>query len=225
MKNTINVSKQDIHGIIKNILKENVNLFGVEDNTENKDDEKKKKNRERALKGAETKRKKREELKRNEDDSFNTANFVGDLFGNKPSDEEREKAIEKHKEDIKKLNQYGKRKKNVDEAKTSQIKKKYINHIYKAIGKETSHFYKDDAWQGVSHITDIIADLPFVIDLNRYVENGGYHKDDDGNLRYKQYELEITCDNDVVIKGDLKCHAAGTISDPFDRYDITVVLY
>ncbi len=31
--------------------------------------------------------------------------------------------------------------------------------------------------------------------------------------------------NGIEINGSLKCHSAGTIEDPFDRYDITITLW
>lgn len=112
------------------------------------------------------------------------------------------------------------------EASNSQIKKKYINLIYKNIKDLTSKFYRDSNWEGVSNlfnrIENVIKDYG---ELDIWVENGGYWKSYGEFPNYKEYKFAIQLNDGPIINGSLKCHAAGTMEDTFDKYDITVTLY
>ena len=57
------------------------------------------------------------------------------------------------------------------------------------------------------------------------VKNGGYWKGVGETPNYKEYLLKINMNNGMEINGSLKCHSAGTMEDPFDRYDITITLW
>lgn len=114
----------------------------------------------------------------------------------------------------------------VKEASNSYIKKKTINQIYKYTQPLTGHLYKDDAWQGVSNvfktIESVIGDNG---ELEVYVENGGYWKHVQEFPNYKEYKFTITLNNGIAINGSLKCHSAGTMEDPFERYDMTITMW
>ena len=114
----------------------------------------------------------------------------------------------------------------INEINNSQLKKKYINKIYKHINDLTSNIYRDDDWRMVSIIFDRIE---HVIgndgELDIRVENGGYWKQIGEFPNYKEYKFKITLLNNIEINGSLKCHAAGTMTDVFDRYDITVTMW
>lgn len=117
-------------------------------------------------------------------------------------------------------------KKTINELNNSQLKKKYINKIYKQINDLTSHIYRDDDWRMVSVVFDRIKQVIYDDgELDIRVENGGYWKQIGEFPNYKEYRFTITLLNNVEINGSLKCHAAGTMEDTFSRYDITVTMW
>lgn len=114
----------------------------------------------------------------------------------------------------------------------SNEKRKMINRIYKATHDITSHLYRDENWSGVHDVCDAIEDAGYEVDLS--VKDGGYRNSLGGNTLYtgrpdvsywKEYLLTITSEDGVTVEGHLNCHAAGTFEDPFERYDMSLVLY
>ncbi len=106
---------------------------------------------------------------------------------------------------------------------------KIKNQIYKVVSPMTSHLYKDQDSSGVasilSAIRKVLANLSDTLDLRVSVEDGGYRERD--GAHWKEYCLSIVdeANEKQLLAGHLNAHGAGTISDPFDRYDMTVVLY
>ena len=84
-------------------------------------------------------------------------------------------------------------------------KRKVQNAIYKQLEKTgtTGRFYRDDNWEGVRLV--------------------GYRKSKDGMSQWKQYKVEIVVKGaeQPFMGGTLNCHAAGTVDDPFDTYDMS----
>lgn len=114
----------------------------------------------------------------------------------------------------------------INEINNSQIKKKIINKIYKATKDITSHIYKDDDWRTVSNAFNVIENtIANDGEINIWVEGGGYQKGLGEFPNYKEYKFKIELYEGGEINGSLKCHAAGSMNDPFDRYDITITLY
>lgn len=113
------------------------------------------------------------------------------------------------------------------EKKVSATKIK--NHIYKVVSPMTSHLYKDEDWSGVASvfaaIRKVLANLSESLDLRVRVEDGGYREND--GAHWKEYCLSIVdeANEKQVLAGHLNAHGAGSIEDPFARYDMTVVLY
>lgn len=97
-----------------------------------------------------------------------------------------------------------------------------ITKIYKAVEKLTSKLYHDDYWRGVSDITDAITKLGFEVSIS--VKDGGYRKSKNGSSAWKEYEFEISSDG-ITIHGTLSCHQAGSVKDPWDAYDMSLVLW
>ena len=115
----------------------------------------------------------------------------------------------------------------INEISNSNIKKKYINRIYKAIIQEkiTSHLYSDEHWEGVDNAFNVIENVINSEGENDIrVENGGYWKRAGEFPNYKEYKFTITLNNGIVINGSLKCHSAGTLENPFGSYDITITM-
>lgn len=99
---------------------------------------------------------------------------------------------------------------------------KMIRRLYNAVDKVTHGFYKDNGWEGVDSVLDVIENtIGDEGDLSVWCENGGYAKQigEEGNC--KTWKLKIELFNGGVIGGELNANAAGTHDDPFGRYDIT----
>lgn len=101
--------------------------------------------------------------------------------------------------------------------------------IYNVVGPMTSHLYRDEDWSGVrsviASIRKVLNLLSERLDLVVSVEDGGYREND--GAYWKEYRLSVV-DLDTqaqVVGGHLNAHGAGTFINPFERYDMTVVLY
>lgn len=100
------------------------------------------------------------------------------------------------------------------------------NLLYKVAEHMTKSIYSDEDWKHVDALKNILttnlkAANP---DWNIYffVENGGYHTSKDGLNQWKQYNYTIEDENEeVVLEGHINCHPAGTVNDPFSKYDMT----
>lgn len=103
----------------------------------------------------------------------------------------------------------------------SYLTKKVINKLYKIVNNYKS-LYSDSGWETV---TDLINDLKSCEGVNEVICYAGkYHnylnQSDNTNLPYRTYKLEIETEFDTKIGGELTCSAAGTMDDPFSKYDI-----
>lgn len=123
---------------------------------------------------------------------------------------------------------------------TTKVDKKEMRLIQKAIYKElqknntTGKFYRDTNWAGVGKVKEDIMNALHGLysktkhdyDCSIAPINGGYRKNDDGT-QWKEYEilLYLGKKEEPFMKGHLNCHAAGSMEDPFDMYDMTVMIY
>lgn len=121
---------------------------------------------------------------------------------------------------------------NVDIIIKTPEKKKVQNAIYKQLEKTgtTGHYYHDDNWGGVSLVKKDIEDAFKTIknpeheyEVSIAPDDGGYRKSKDGMSQWKQYKVEIFVkkSDTPFLTGTLNCHAAGTVEDPFDSYDMS----
>lgn len=115
----------------------------------------------------------------------------------------------------------------INEISKSGLKKKWINKIYKVITPLTSSIYRDEAWQNAKYVLNAIENVVNKnAEMNVWCENGGYWKQIHEFPNYKEYKFSIYfSEYDFEINGSLKCHSAGTLEDPFERYDITVTMW
>jgi hypothetical protein len=120
----------------------------------------------------------------------------------------------------------------LDKSIKAPEKKKVQNAIYKQLEKTgtTGKFYHDDAWGGVRLVKKDIEDAfkniknaPHEYEVSIAPDDGGYRKSKDGMSQWKQYKVEIYVKGaeDPFMVGTLNCHAAGTVEDPFDMYDMS----
>lgn len=123
-----------------------------------------------------------------------------------------------------------------DDTVTAKDKKKIQNAIYKQLSKTgtTGKFYRDSAWEGVDLVRRDIEDAFKLIKNNTrqfevsiYPENGGYRKSKDGLSQWKEYKIDIYLKNHKtpIMGGVLNCHAAGSVNDPFDAYDMSCTIW
>lgn len=113
-----------------------------------------------------------------------------------------------------------------------------INQIYRIVKKYgiDSRLYSDEHWQAIEDYYRAISSLGYDVELKpcadvRHAESlesdGGYtdYDENDHMPRSKQYYIKITSDDGMAIDGYIKCMAAGTVEDPFSRYDTCMVLW
>ena len=101
--------------------------------------------------------------------------------------------------------------------------------------------YRDSSWDGVRAVRqDVQTALDklnssrnddYQYEVSIAPDNGGYRKSDDGMSQWKQYKVEIYKVNknykmdeeypEPFMLGTLNCHAAGSVEDPFDAYDMS----
>lgn len=122
-----------------------------------------------------------------------------------------------------------------DKSIKASEKRKVQNAIYKQIEKTgvTGKFYHDSAWEGVKAVRKDIDDaLKNIKNAEHEYEasvapdEGGYRKSKDGMSQWKQYKVEIFVKGSELpfMGGTLNCHAAGTMEDPFDTYDMSLCI-
>lgn len=104
-------------------------------------------------------------------------------------------------------------------------KRTIINRIYKVTHDITGHLYHDENWHGVTLVVDAIESLGY--DCEVTVKDGGYRSNpkDPFGLPWKEYLLRIETPEGFEVNGTLNCHSAGTTEDPFDRYDMSLVMW
>jgi len=112
-----------------------------------------------------------------------------------------------------------------------------INQIYRIVKKYgiDSKVYHDENWQAISDYYRAITSLGCEVEMKPcgHLENadsmqsdGGYcDYAEDGMPRSKQYAIKIMFEDGMNIDGYIKCMAAGTVENPFARYDTCIVLW
>lgn len=113
-----------------------------------------------------------------------------------------------------------------------------INQIYKIVKKYgiDSKVYHDENWQAISDYYRAITSLGCEVEMkpcghlnnaDSLESDGGYcdYDEYDHMPRSKQYAVKIMFEDGMNIDGYIKCMAAGTMEDPFSRYDTCIVLW
>lgn len=107
---------------------------------------------------------------------------------------------------------------------------KIKNELYKVAEVMTKSIYSDQDWRHLRAFQNILATnlKAWNPDWNIYFycENGGYHQSSDGMSKWKEYKFNIENEKEeLVLQGHINCHPAGTIADPFSKYDMTFHCY
>ena len=101
----------------------------------------------------------------------------------------------------------------------------YTNRLIKRLYKVAQNYksvYKDNDWK---YLKALMADLSNVPGIREFNYGGGkYHQNGKnfGESAYKLYNVEIETEFDTIIKGEVYCNFAGTIDDPWSKYDMGV---
>ena len=113
-----------------------------------------------------------------------------------------------------------------------------INQIYRIVKKYgiDSKLYSDETWQAVDDYCKAIGSLGCEVEVkpcanisnsDSMMSDGGYcdYDPSDNMPRSKQYAIKIEFEDGMRIGGYIKCMAAGTVNQPFSRYDTCIVLW
>jgi hypothetical protein len=112
------------------------------------------------------------------------------------------------------------------------IKRKVFKELEK--NKRSAKIYRDTNWQAVIDVRNdiqgvldsLFRETAHEYDVSIAPINGGYRKNNEGT-QWKEYKIELFLkqQDEPFMTGQLNCHAAGSVDDPFDRYDITIHLF
>lgn len=99
-----------------------------------------------------------------------------------------------------------------------------INRLYAATRAMVKGSYNDEYWSALQDYSDAASSCGG--ELSYWCENGGYCDfDDNGTPWSKQYEIEVSYPDGIRLGGYIKMMAAGTVEDPFSRYDTSMVVW
>ena len=96
-----------------------------------------------------------------------------------------------------------------------------IKKLYK-VAQNYKSVYKDNDWKYLKALMADLSNLPGIKNFN--YGGGKYHQNSKnfGESAYKLYTVEIETEFDTIIKGEVYCNFAGTIDDPWSKYDMSV---
>lgn len=99
------------------------------------------------------------------------------------------------------------------------------NYLYRLVHPYTTKIYSDTAWQPISDIWNTFTNNNIEWNTTR---NSQYFKDEQGNLIRKEWYFIIDFINNrnrpTQIIGTITAAGAGSVEDPLNRYDVTVVM-
>jgi len=111
------------------------------------------------------------------------------------------------------------------ESASGASKSKWLRRIYNVAEPFTSHVYRDDNWSNVMDLFKTLREQVPEVKFTFGVTDGGYCcPGEDGMPRRKTYDVKATTPEGFDLVGSLHCDAAGSVENPFDQYDMTLVL-
>lgn len=109
--------------------------------------------------------------------------------------------------------------------------KTVIKKIYDCTNDLRNGIFYDDDWSNVftlrDKIQEVINAINLLYDSNYDFEFSGgvYKKSDDGMNEYREYAFVIiNMNSGETRRGSVICFAAGSIGNPFGKYDISLVM-
>ena len=110
-----------------------------------------------------------------------------------------------------------------DKSLPSTVKAR-INQLYKAVNRHVKNSYNDEYCGVLRDYDEAVKEVGG--NLTYWCKDGGYtDRAEDGFPRSKQYEMEVEYPDGVILSGYIKMMAAGTMEDPFSRYDTCMVVW
>lgn len=100
-----------------------------------------------------------------------------------------------------------------------------IKMIYKKTTPHTKGIYRDQDWRYINKIWNEFDKM----NLDWHIVEAKYGKNNDGMPVRKEWKFEINYidqkGKDKKIGGMVTAHGAGSVKDPLDRYDVTIVMW
>lgn len=96
-----------------------------------------------------------------------------------------------------------------------------LRHIYESVKEHTGKLHKDEAWENVYKVFDILGEQGCEVEITGVAK---YETSKDGMAKWKNYPIKVVAGRHEF-EGYLNAHAAGTVEDPFARYDINFVIW
>lgn len=109
------------------------------------------------------------------------------------------------------------------ESASSASKKKWINRIYVAAAPYTKGLKRDDNWENVWQLFDVIKKAVPEVSFDVGTTDGGYVTNSDG-MKSKVYKITGQTPEGFPINGQLVCSFCGPSSDPESCYDMSLIL-
>lgn len=108
-----------------------------------------------------------------------------------------------------------------DASADKHTRNEYRTEMQRIVNPLSKGFFHDTDWNAVWKIRDALKDAFPKVKFEMWADNrtGGYS----GNT--KTYDFSATTPEGYELFGRIKCFAAGTKENPFDRYDMTVEIY
>jgi len=99
------------------------------------------------------------------------------------------------------------------------------NIVNKILREVSQGSFSDEYWLGPKKVFNAMNEAK----LDWDIMGSQYNKDEKGVPTSKEWKLEIRFKNnnnrDTILYGTLTAHGAGSVNDPLDRYDMTILVY
>lgn len=92
-------------------------------------------------------------------------------------------------------------------------KQSTINKLYRICKPYLNGIHRDMAWEDLHKVLDTMRDFGYEVDIDNTQYNG---------MQNKTYYISIP---DNKIRGHITCAFCGTVADPMECYDMSMVLY
>ena len=109
--------------------------------------------------------------------------------------------------------------------------KDVIKKIYDCTDNLRNGIFSDYDWSNVfalrNKMQEVINAINILYGSNFAFEFGGgvYKKSDDRMNEYREYKFNITdVDSEETLNGSVICSSAGSIENPFEKYDISLTI-
>lgn len=109
------------------------------------------------------------------------------------------------------------------ESESSSSKKKWINRIYVAAEPYTKGLKRDNNWENVWQLFDVIKKAVPEVSFDVGTTDGGYVTNSDG-MKSKVYNITGQTPEGFPINGQLVCSFCGPSDDPESCYDMALIL-